>query len=88
MKLWENDSMKNVGRHPLIMQSTSASCYKDLHVNRPKLPAQAVAKGLQLTPIPEELSSSNDSEWEFTSLHIPFRKFIALPKGKQCMSHV
>ena len=62
----------------------SLTCYKDLHGKKPKLPAQAVANGLQLTPIPGELSSFNDLEWQFISLYTPFMKLIALPKGKQC----
>ena len=60
------------------------TCHKDLHGKKPKLPAQAVANGLQLTSIPEELSSLNDLEWWFINLCIPFMKLIALPKGKQC----
>ena len=60
------------------------TCYKDIHGKKPELPAQAAVNGLKLTPIPKELSSLNDLEWWFISLHIPFMKLIALPKGKQC----
>ena len=60
------------------------TCYKDLHEKNPKLPAQVVANGLQLTPIPEEFSSLNDLEqWFIISAYL-FMKLVALPKGKQC----
>ena len=59
------------------------SCYNNLHGKKNKLPAQAVANGLQLKEMPEKLQDLNDLECYFISLCIPFMKLIALQKGKQ-----
>ena len=55
-------------------------CYKDLHGKKRKLPAQAVANGLKLTPISEELNGINDLKWQFITLHT-FYAVDSHPKG-------
>ena len=59
------------------------TCYNNILKKKHKLPAQTVANGLQLTEMPEQPQDLNDLEHCFISLHIPFMKLIALPKGKQ-----
>ena len=59
------------------------TCYNNLHGKKPKLPAQAVTNGLQLTEMPVQLQDLNYLECCFISLCIAFMKLIALSKGKQ-----
>ena len=51
------------------------------------MPLQAKANGLQLCPIPPELSSLNLLELRLISLRVPFMKMVALPSGKQRSIH-
>ena len=55
--------------HPIIhklsangMEDICKTCHKDLKSPQPKLPCQAVANGLQITPLPHELQHLNDLE--------------------------
>ena len=57
------------------------TCYNNLHGKKPKLHAQAVANGLQLTEMSDQLQDFNDLECHFISLCIPFMKLIALLKA-------
>ena len=59
----------------------------DSALTRGNMPLQAKANGLQLQPIPPELSSLNALELRLISLRIPFMKMVALPSGKQCCIH-
>ena len=51
------------------------------------MPLQAKANGLQLCPIPSELSGLNLLELRLISLRVPFIKMVALPSGKQRCIH-
>ena len=51
------------------------------------MPLQAKAIGLQLCPIPSELSGLNLLELGLISLRVPFMKMVALPSGKQRYIH-
>ena len=51
------------------------------------MPLQAKANGLQLCPIPSELSGLNLLELRLISLRVPFMKMVALPSGKQRCIH-
>lgn len=55
----------------------------DSALSRGNLPVQAKANGLQLDPVPDELSSLNALELRLISLRVPFMKMVALPSGKQ-----
>ena len=55
----------------------------DRALSRGNLPLQAKANGLQLSPIPPELSNLNLVELRLISLRVPFMKMVALPSGKQ-----
>ena len=59
----------------------------DSALTRGNMPLQAKANGLQLQPIPPELSSLNALELRLILLRIPFMKMVALPSGKQCCNH-
>ena len=59
----------------------------DASLIRGKLPLQAKANGLKLTPIPPELSNLNPLELRLISLRVPFMKMVALPSGKQRCIH-
>ena len=59
----------------------------DSALTRGNMPLQAKANGLQLQPIPPELSSLNALELRLISLRIPFMKMVALPSGKQQRFH-
>ena len=50
-------------------------------LNRGNIPVQTKANGLQLSPIPDELSDLNTLELRLISLRIPFMKMVALPSG-------
>ena len=51
------------------------------------MPLQAKANGLQLCPVPSQLSGLNLLELRLISLHVPFMKMVALPSGKQRCIH-
>ena len=68
---------------PEKQQFICQTCHRDLRKQYPRMPSQAVANGLKLDHIPEELQDLNDLERRFISLRIPFMKMIALPKGGQ-----
>ena len=51
------------------------------------MPILSKANGLELSPIPPELSSLNELEARLISLHVPFMKMVALPCGKQRSIH-
>ena len=51
------------------------------------MPLQAKANGLQLWPIPTQLSNLNLLELRWISLRVPFMKMVALPSGKQRCIH-
>ena len=51
------------------------------------MPLQAKANGLQLCPMPSQLSGLNLLELRLISLRIPFMKMVALPSGKQRCIH-
>ena len=59
------------------------TCHNDLRGKCPRLPAQSVANGLELTMVPDELVNLNDLECRFISLCIPFMKILSLPRGGQ-----
>ena len=48
---------------------------------------QAKANGLQLCPVPSQLSGLNLLELRLISLRVPFMKMVALPSGKQRCIH-
>ena len=48
-----------------------------------KMPIQPKANGLSLDKVPQELSDLNYLELRLISMHIPFMKMIALPRGQQ-----
>ena len=54
---------------------------------RGNMPLLSKANGLELTPIPPELSSLNDLEARLISLRVPFMKMVALPCGQQRCIH-
>ena len=54
---------------------------------RGNIPVQAKANGLQLHPIPPEVSNLNLLEIRLISLRVPFMKMVALPSGKQRCIH-
>ena len=62
-----NDSTTNI-----VPEYICITCKKWLCRKTPKMPAQAVANCLELTPIPPELLNLNDLEWRLISLRIPF----------------
>ena len=51
------------------------------------MPLLSKANGLELTPIPPELSSLNELEARLISLRVPFMKMVALPCGQQRCIH-
>ena len=55
----------------------------DKHLKSGRMPPQALANGLQLKPVPEELSSLNILERQLVALRIPFMKILSLPRGGQ-----
>ncbi|XP_052695810.1 uncharacterized protein LOC128174255 [Crassostrea angulata] len=52
-----------------------------------EIPPEASANNMFLEPVPEELSRLNNLEQHLISLHIPFMKVMALPKGGQKNIH-
>lgn len=52
-----------------------------------EIPPEAAANNMFLEPVPEELSRLNNLEQHLISLHIPFMKVMALPKGGQKNIH-
>ena len=46
----------------LNQNTTYTTCKRCFSAKKPKMPVQAVANGLELSPIPEELSNLNDLE--------------------------
>ena len=52
-------------------------------MSKGKVPTQAIANGLELEKVPEELKCLNKLELRPISLRIPFLKMVALPSGKQ-----
>ncbi len=58
------------------------TCHNDLKRKKPLMPAQAVANGLQLPPLPN-LPPPNDLERRLFSLACPFMKIGGLPRGGQ-----
>ena len=59
----------------------------DRTLKRGNMPLQAKANGLQLCPVPPELSSLNALELRLICLRVPFMKMVALPTGKQRSIH-
>ena len=59
----------------------------DAALKRGNMPLQAKANGLQLYPIPSQLSGLNMLELRLIFLRIPFMKMVALPSGKQRCIH-
>ena len=59
----------------------------DRTLKRGNMPLQAKANGLQLCPVPPELSSLNALELRLIFLRVPFMKLVALPSGKQRSIH-
>ena len=59
----------------------------DRTLKRGNMPLQAKANGLQLCPMPPELSSLNALELRLICLRVPFMKMVALPTGKQRSIH-
>ncbi|XP_062618787.1 uncharacterized protein LOC134280394 [Saccostrea cucullata] len=55
----------------------------DKHLSCGNMPPQALANGLHLNPMPEELSSLNSLERQLVALRIPFMKILSLPRGGQ-----
>ena len=51
------------------------------------MPVQAKANGLELDPVPSELSDLSPLELRLISMHIPFMKMVALPRGQQQSIH-
>lgn len=47
------------------------------------IPPEAAANNMHLETVPKELSCLNSLEQNLISLHIPFMKVMALPKGGQ-----
>ena len=54
------------------------TCHNCLKRKKPKMPAQACANGLQLTPIPPELQNLSDLERKLIALRIPFMVIFCL----------
>ena len=67
------------------MQWVCKTC--DAALKRGNMPLQAKANGLQLCPIPNQLSGLNMLELRLISLRVPFMKMVALPSGKQRCIH-
>ena len=59
----------------------------DAALKRGNMPLQAKANGLQLCPIPNQLSGLNMLELRLICLRVPFMKMVALPSGKQRCIH-
>ena len=59
----------------------------DRTLKRGTMPLQAKANGLQLCPVPPELSGLNALELRLICLRVPFMKMVALPTGKQRSIH-
>ena len=59
----------------------------DRTLKRGNMPLQAKANGLQLCPVPPELSGLNALELRLICLRVPFMKMVALPTGKQRSIH-
>ena len=57
------------------------TCHNNLKRRCPKMPAQAVANGLSLPDVPNELSNLTEIERRLISLHIPFMKILALHRA-------
>ena len=57
------------------------ACHSAL--SRSNMPLHSKANGLELSPIPLELSSLNELEARLIPLRVPFMKMVALPCGKQ-----
>lgn len=51
------------------------------------IPPKAATNNMHLDPVPKELSCLNSLEQHLISLHIPFMKVMALPKGGQKNIH-
>ncbi len=58
------------------------TCHNDLKKKKPLMPAQAVANGLELPPLPN-IPAPNDLERRLFSVACPFMKIGALPRGGQ-----
>lgn len=51
------------------------------------IPPEAAANNMHIEPVPKELSCLNSLEQHLISMHIPFMKVMALPKGGQKNIH-
>ena len=60
---------------------------RDGTLKKGHMPLQAKANGLQLCPVPSQLSGLNLLELRLISLRVPFMKMVALPSGKQTCIH-
>lgn len=54
---------------------------------RGDIPPESVENNMQIEPVPQELLCLNSLEQHLISLHIPFMKVMALPKGGQKNIH-
>lgn len=57
------------------------TCHNSLKRKTPKMPAQAVANGLDLPEMPPELSNLTEIERRLISLRIPFMKILAMHRA-------
>ena len=57
------------------------TCHNNLKRRCPKMPAQAVANGLSLPDVPNELANLTEIERRLISLRIPFMKILALHRA-------
>ena len=60
-----------------LVEYICVTCKKWLCRKKPKMPSQAVANGLELSPIPPELANLNELECRLISLRIPFLKILS-----------
>ncbi len=79
-KCFAEDIMYETKPNEIYICTTCNSSLKGKH---PAMPAQAVANGLRLEPIPTGLEIPNDMERMTFRKKIPFMKMGALPRGKQ-----
>ncbi len=79
-KCFAEDIMYETKPNEIYICTTCNSSLKGKH---PAMPAQAVANGLKLEPIPTGLETPNDMERMMFRKKIPFMKMGALPRGRQ-----
>ena len=62
-------------------ENICVTCHNNLKRKTPKMPAQAVANGLDLPEIPPELATLTEIERRLISLRIPFMKILAMHRA-------